>query len=270
MMFKKYLRIFEKKALKIEKRLRLVISVLLLTTLLTFSTFFYFDKAIFFILFFIIIGFFLTYFALLEDIKGVDWFGLFFMPIFLTIIFYLFYFLFPIRWLTRIPFLIVYSISLYAILLCSNIFNVGVEKSLQLYRPAFSINYFYQTLLSFMSYNILFYFKQIFYINFIFTFLTSFLLSFHLFWTVKLNKKLDVGLIHYGLFVGLVIGELAVILSFLPIKGVIASLFLTATFYSLGGLIYNYIDQRLFKETIKEYIFLWIFILIITIFSISY
>ncbi len=269
-MFKKYLRIFEKKALKIEKRLRLVISVLLLTFLFALSTFFYFDKALIFIILFILVGFFLTYFALLEDIRGVDWFGLFFMPILLTIIFYLFYFLFPIRWITRIPFLIVYSVSLYAILLCSNIFNVGVEKSLQLYRPAFSINYFYQTLLSFMAYNIIFYFKQIFYVNFLISLLISFLLGFHLFWTVKLNKKLDIKLLHYSLFIGLVIGELAVILSFLPIKGVIASLFLTSNFYNLGGLIYNYIDERLFKEIIKEYSFVWLFILIITLFSISY
>ncbi len=269
-MFKKYLRIFKKKALKTEKRLRLVISVLLLTFLFALSTFFYFDKALIFIFLFIIVGFFLTYFALLEDIRGVDWFGLFFMPIFLTIIFYLFYFLFPIRWITRIPFLIFYSVSLYAILLCSNIFNVGVEKSLQLYRPAFSINYFYQTLLSFMAYNIMFYFKQIFYVNFIIAFLISFLLGLHLFWTVKLNKKLDKKLLHYGLFLCLVIGELAVILSFLPIKGVIASLFLTSTFYSLGGLIYHYIDERLFKDIIKEYSFVWLFILIITLFSINY
>jgi len=269
-MFKKYLRIFEKKAVKIEKRIRLVISVVSLTFLLIFSTFFYFDKALIFIISFFILGYFFTYFALLEDIKSFDWFGLFFIPIFLTIVFYLFYFLFPSRWLTRLPFVVFYGISIYAALLCSNIFNVGVEKSLQLYRAAFSVNYFYLTLLSFMAFNLLFYFKQYFFINFLVIFITSFLLSFHLFWTVKLNKRPDKKLFHYSFFLSLILGELAVILSFLPVKGVISSLFLTASFYSLGGVIYNYIDNRLFKEVIREYLFVWVFIFIITLLSINF
>ena len=69
--------------------------------------------------------------------------------------FLLFYFLFPTRWITRIPFIIFYSISVYAMFLVSNIFNVGVEKSLQLYRAAFSVNYFYQSLMVFLFANLI-------------------------------------------------------------------------------------------------------------------
>ena len=66
---------------------------------------------------------------------------LFLLPILLSVAMYLFYFLFPVRWLTRIPFVLVYGISMYAVLLSSNIFNVGVEKNLQLFL-AFSLSHF--------------------------------------------------------------------------------------------------------------------------------
>ena len=140
----KFLRhLFEKKASRIDKRLRLVISVLILGLVMLISTFFNFDNAIFFLPVFIITTYFLSYFSLLEGIKKIGWFGLFLMPELITLFFYLFYFLFPGRWLTRLPFIFIYEISIYATLLCANIFNVGVEKNLQLYRAAFSINFFY-------------------------------------------------------------------------------------------------------------------------------
>src|SRR3990167_10539667 len=156
---------FEKKASKIDKRLRLVISVLILGLLMLISTFFNFDKATFFLPIFITATYFLSYFSLLEGIKKIGWFGLFLMPELVTLFFYLFYFLFPGRWLTRLPFIFIYEISIYGVLLCANIFNVGVEKNLQLYRAAFSINFFYQALVSFLFYNVLFSFKYNFFLN---------------------------------------------------------------------------------------------------------
>ncbi|KKQ23860.1 MAG: hypothetical protein US40_C0010G0020 [Candidatus Roizmanbacteria bacterium GW2011_GWC2_37_13] len=270
MIFKKYLQIFEKKAIKIEKRLRLVISVFILTSLLVFSTFFYFDKAPIFIPVLLIASFLLAYFSLLEGIEKMAWFGLFFMPVALTIFFYTFYFLFPGRWLTRIPFIIIYGVSLYAVLLSANIFNVGVEKNLQLYRAAFSINFFYQAFLAFIIFNILFSFKGIFLINMVIVGGIGFLLALQLFWTIKLDKQIEKEVVNYALFLSILLGELAVLVSFIPLRGTIAALFLTASYYSLGGVIYNFIDQKLFKETIREYVFVWIFVLIITVLSISW
>lgn len=270
MTFKKFLQIFEKKAVKIEKRVRLVISVSAMTGLMIFSTFFYFDRALIFVPLLFAVSFLLTYFALLEDIEKMDWFGLFFTPVSLTIFFYLFFFLFPGRWLTRIPFIIVYSISLYAVLLSSNIFNVGVEKNLQLYRAAFSVNFFYLTFISFIIFNVLFSFKGLFLINMFVVGVVVFLLSLHLFWTIKLDKMLSSAIVNYSLFVGIVLIELAMLISFIPLRSTIASLFLTASFYSLGGVVYNYIEQKLFKETVREYVFVWSFVLIIMILSVNW
>ena len=260
---------FEKKAIKIDKRIRLVISVSILGLLMLFSTFFNFDKAPFFLPVFIITTYLLSYFSLLEGIKKISWFGLFLMPELITLFFYLFYFLFPGRWLTRLPFIFIYEVSIYAVLLCANVFNVGVEKNLQLYRAAFSINFFYQAVVSFLFYNVLFSFKYNFLINIIGTGISALLLSLQLFWSIRLNRQLDKEVLTYALFTALLMIETGLIMSFIPLKTAVYALFLTATYYSVTGIIHHHIDEKLFEETIREYVSVWAFVLIITLLSLS-
>lgn len=267
---KKLIGIFRKRAGKIEKRYRLVIAVLITTLLMLFSTFFFFDKMVIFIPLLVATSFFLTYFSLLEGIKKIGWFGFFFMPVATTLSFYLFYFLFPGRWLTRLPFIVIYAVSFYANLLVSNIFNVGVEKSLQLYRAGFSVNFFYQTLISFILFNVLFSFRQNLIINILAVGLIGFLLGLHLFWAIRLKNYIEPEVLKFALITGLILGELALVVSFVPVKTVIAALFLAASYYSLGGLFYHLLDQRLFKEVIREYLIVWFFVLIIGLLSLSW
>lgn len=271
---KKYLvlffAVFKKKAIRIEKRFRFVISAGLLSAVVLISTFFSFDALIVFVPLLAILSYFMTYFSLLEGIDRVEWLMLFLVPVAVTIAFYLFYFLFPVRWLTRLPFMLIYSITIYAVLLCSNIFNVGVEKSLQLYRAAFSINFLYQTLISFLFFNIIFSFRLHFFPSSLLVGLIVFFLALQLLWSVKLNLELDRDTKVNSLLLSIAIGEITGVLSFVPLKPTILSLFLSASYYSLAGLTYNYLDQRLFRETIREYVTVWIVVLIITILSISW
>jgi len=261
---------FQKRAIKIDKRVRLVVSVLLSGILLLFSTFFYFDQALIFIPLIIVLTYFFTYFSLLEGIEKVSWYQLFFMPVLVAFSFYLFYFLIPSRWLTRIPFMIFFEISMYAVLLCSNIFNVGVEKSLGLYRAAFSINFLYQAVVSFLLFNLLFALKTNFLVNGLVAGVIGFTLSLNLFWTIRLKRYIESETLKYSLFVGMAIFQLSVLISFLPLSTAVYALFLTSSYYSLAGLIYNYIDERLFKETIREFVGVFIIILIITFLSLSW
>jgi len=261
---------FEKRANKIDKRLRLVISVLVLGLLMLISTFFNFDKVFFFLPIFIVVTYLLSYFSLLEGIKKIGWFGLFLMPELVTVFFYLFYFLFPGRWLTRLPFIFIYEVSIYAVLLCANIFNVGVEKNLQLYRAAFSINFFYQALVSFLFYNVLFSFRYSFLVNVLGTGIGSFLLSLQLFWSIRLNQYFDREILVYSMFTALLMLEASLVISFLPLKTAVYSLFLMGTYYSVTGVIHNHLDEKLFKETIREYVSVWIFVLIITLLSLNW
>lgn len=256
--------------LKIEKRVRFVISTLILTFLMLFSTFFFFENAWFFIPLFVLICYGLTYFSTIEEIEKSEWLTLFLTPVFFTVSFYLFYFLFPVRWLTRIPFIVLYGVSVYAILLTSNIFNVGVEKSLQLYRAAFSVNYFYHTVIVFLISNILFSFKENFLINGLTTGIVMFPLSLQLLWTVKLNLNIEKDLVMHALFISLVLAQVAVLISFLPLQTTVLALILAVTYYSLGGLTNAHLDSRLFKQTVREYVFVLGFVLIIALLTLSW
>ena len=253
----------------IKKRLRFVLSVLIMAFCMLIGTFFYFDKAFFFIPILIIVTYALTYFSLLEGVEGFEWFSLFIMPVILTLAFYLVYFLFPGRWITRLLFIAIYGIGSYAILLCSNIFNVGVEKSLQLYRAAFSVNFFIQTIILFLLFNTMFSFHFDFLLNGIIIGVVAFLCSLQLFWTVKLNPHPDRAVWYISFLVGLILGQIGIIASFVPVKGAIAALFMTACYYSFCGLLYNYYDQRLFKETVREFLFVLGFASVLLLLSIN-
>lgn len=252
--------LFNRLAGKIEKRLRFVISSVFLTALVLVSTFFSFDYVWLFVPIFVLLSYFFTYFSLLEEVEKIEWVTLFIMPVIFTVVCYSFYFLFPVRWLTRVPYLFIYAVSMYALFLTSNIFNVGVEKSLRLYKAAFSVNYFYQTFLIFLSSNILFSLREYFIVNAVGVGVVSFVLAMQLFWTIKLDLELSTEVRNHALFVGLLMAETALILSFLPLQGSVLSLILASTYYSLGGLTSAHLDSRLFRSTIREYVIVLIFV----------
>ena len=259
-----------KKLLKLDKRIRFVISTLFLSMIMFVATFFYFDKAFIFLPLIIAACYLLTYFSILEGIEKIEWSMLFFMPIVVSIAFYISYFLFPARWLTRIPFLLIYAVMVYATLLCSNIFNVGVEKSLQLYRAAFSVNLLFQVIVSYLLINIIFSFKLFFIFNIILVFLIIYCLALQLIWTLKLELKLEKTVFVFSLLLAVIISQLSGVVAFVPFQSNISTLFLTATYYSISGLCLNYLDQKLFKETIREYLTVLIFVFVVCLFSLSW
>ena len=254
----------------IEKRIRFVISTFCMIALMLFSTFFFFDKVWVFIPVLVIAAYFFTFFSILEGIEKIEWFTLFLMPVLCTVAAYLFYFLFPVRWITRIPFMFLYGFSMYAILLTSNIFNVGVDRSLQLYRAAFSVNYFYQTLLSFLIFNVIFSFKQNFAVNALLVFIIIFPLTMQLMWSIKLKIHSEPYVRQYAFLISIMLAQLASLISFVPVKSTIFALLITSCYYSISGLLYHYADQKLFKQTVREYVFVAGFVCIIVLLSIQW
>lgn len=259
----------KRRAVKIEKRVRLAGSAVILSSFMLFSTFFDFGTAPIFIVAFVVVTYFFAYISLIEKISKIGWLTLFLMPVLLTLAFYFFYFLFPSRWLTRLPFTLFYGISIYALLLCSNIFSIGIERNIQLYRAAFSINFLYQIVISFIFFNVIFSFRENFFFNFLAVGLITFILALQLYWTVRLEKFFDRPVFLLAFLSSVFLGQLSTFLSFLPLRPISSALFLAGSFYSLAGLLYHHLDKRLFKETIREYLIVWGFILIITLFSFS-
>lgn len=255
----------------VPKRIRIIVATIIMTVLLTISSFFTFTTSWFiFIPVIIVVSYITTYLAIYEGVDKIEWYTLFVMPILLSISLYLFYSLLPVRWLTRLPFIVLFSFGYYAMLLTSNIFNVGVEKSIQLYRAAFSINYLTQTFIVFLCVVVSLSFRFNFILNAAIAGLVALIASVQLFWSVKLEHRFDQRIFILGIGVALLIFEVALLLSFMPLRINVVALTITALYYSITGIIYNYLGDRLFKNVIREYAFVTIFVIFIAVLTIQW
>lgn len=255
---------------KVEKRQRFIISTTLLAILYTAATFFSFEEIYIYVPLIFIAVYFLTFFSILEGLTRHEWIMLFIHPIYFSIVFYLFYFFVPQRWLTRLPFLTIYIISTYAILLSQNIFNVGVTKSLQLFRAAFSVNYLFLTIGSFLAYSLIISLRLHFAYNLLLVFFASFPLVLQFLWSIEPKDYITGVIIRYSLIISLLLGEASVLLSFMPVNQAIFALVLTSVFYSLTGLFQIHIQGALFRERIREYVFVLGFALIVLVLTLNW
>ncbi len=257
--------------LRIEKRLRYVISMVIMASLLLLSTssIFSYDARYLFIPLFIMAAYVSTFFALLEDIERIEWLTLFLMPIYFTLAMYMFYFLIPVRWLTRVPLLVTYCISIYALFSISNIFNVGVGKSLRLYKAAFSVNVLFQTLITFLMFSVILSYKSDFYINGGAVAVVSFGLVFQMLWSVRLDlDQYNKELLRYSAIIALVMGELAALISFIPFRSSVGAMLLAACYYAIVGLTSAWIDSRLFKGVVREYVIALIVVVLVSLLTV--
>ncbi|MBI4136537.1 hypothetical protein HY469_00585, partial [Candidatus Roizmanbacteria bacterium] len=87
------------------------------------------------------VSYILSAIGLREDLKSVEYVMLLTLPTLFTAAVGLFYFLLPVRWLTRLPIALLYAIGIYAILLVENIYNVAVNRSIQLLRVAHAVGF---------------------------------------------------------------------------------------------------------------------------------
>ena len=255
----------------IPKRIRIVVCTSIMTLTVLLSTFFPFsDYWWIFCIVLVLVSYITTYIAIFEGIDGVEWYMLFIVPIVLTIALYLFYPLLPVRWLTRLPFLLIYALSYYAILLTSNIFNIGVDKSLQLYRAAFSVNFLMQVFIIFLITQVTFTFKQNFILNGLIMATTVSVLALQLYWTVNPNYKLDKNLYMYSNSTAVMLFQLAVAISFIPFKTNVAALILTASYYSVAGILNHRLENTLYSNTIREYAFVIVFVFFIAVLTLTW
>lgn len=250
---------------RIGKRQRFIISSFSLTGVLLLSTFFSFQEIYLFVPLIFVAVYAATYFSILEDITEHEWVMLFLHPVYLSIVFYLFYFFLPQRWLTRLPFIVIYTIAIYAVMLSQNIFNVGVSKSLQLFRAAYSVNFLFLTISAFLAYSLIISLRMYFFFNFALIFIATVPLAVHLLWSVEPASKLSKNLLRQSILISLLIAEAGMLLSFIPVNQSIYALILTSVYYGLCGLFQVYLQGSFFKERIREFVFVFIFTLIIFI-----
>ena len=81
----------------------------------------------------------LSIFALWGELAGIKYLLLLLLPVYFVAGASLFYFLLPVRWLTRLPFAVLFGISVYLLMLTSNIYNVAAIRTIALLRAAHAV-----------------------------------------------------------------------------------------------------------------------------------
>jgi len=269
-MFKKFIQIwlrkFSKKInflLNIPKRQKFIVTVLILSLILFFSEQLFGRGGIY-------IAFLLSLFtdlfvlwAMRADLKDNFSPQIFILPLFYTLACALFYFLVPARFLTRIGMTSLYALGLYSLLLSENIFIVSSIRTIALLSSARTVSFIVTLLSYFFMSNVVFALHLNIFVTLAFVFAFSFPLILHSIWTHTLESDFRSNLEWISL-IAICIVETAFALWFWPTAPTIIGLFLTGLFYILVGISQIWLDKRLFKGIMWEYI--WVGVIVFLVF----
>ncbi len=184
----------------------------------------------------------------------IEWFIIPILPVFFCAGVALFYFLFPQSLFYQMAIFIFLSFGVYITLLVENIFAVASLRTIALLRAAQAIGFLLTLLTTFFLYNTVFSFRFFPWWNAILIFLISLPLFFQSLWTVNLEERIDAKLVLFTAVLSLIVAQVALIVSVLPVNVLTGSLFLTCTSYILLGMANAEIAGRLFRKTIREYL----------------
>ncbi|OGH37659.1 MAG: hypothetical protein A3B44_00100 [Candidatus Levybacteria bacterium RIFCSPLOWO2_01_FULL_38_21] len=203
----------------------------------------------------------LLFLSLYYDLKENSSPQIFILPFFFSLSFGLFYFLVPARYLTRIFTTALYGVGLYSLFLSENIFIVSSIRTIALLQSARTVAFVITLISYFFLTNVLFSLHIQFVPFLIFLFLFSFPLIVHSIWTYTLEKNLFQN-IYWPLILALLLLETASILWFWPSTPTVLAIFLTGVFYTIVGLYQVWLEKRLFKSVMWEYIWVSSIVLI--------
>lgn len=258
----------------LDKQQRFVIQTFILTAGILITQLIWTDYRLPMVIILSISTYILTAWSLKEDIRGTEWIFLFVLPVFFTASVSLFYFLLPSRWISRLIVSIIFAVGTYAIVRAENIYNVAAARSIGLLRVAQTVGLLITLVIMFFSTVVIYSLRVPFWINMIILASLSFILALQSLWTVKLETRFTKQLLIFSGVIGLTIGEIVGILSFWPIfksSGMaIGALFINSVFYSIVGLTQQYFMGRMFTNTTREYIFSFVFMLMLLVFSTSW
>jgi len=217
-----------------------------------------------------VVAFFLSWYSLREEMMGVKHLTLLTLPTLFTLAVSYFYFLVPVRFITRIPFALFFALGFYAILLTENIFNVAAGRTIQLIRAAQAVGFYLTLITVFLLYDITFSLHLPFFVNFIFIFVISFLLFLPSLWHITLEERIGKSIWYFSLLLSLVLAEFAMAFSFWPILALTEAIFLTSVFYTLLGISQYHLAEKLFRRATLEFLLVAGVIFVLTLFTTSW
>lgn len=192
------------------------------------------------------------------------------LPSLFTLTVGLFWFLLPSTLIAQVPFLLIYALGIYSLCLTANIFTVSIVRTIALSRAAKSVSFVLTLFTSFLLFDVLLSFRE----SPILTTLGIFALSFPLFvqglWSSKLSTNISKDIIFYSISFSYCLASVFILQTFWPVTLATGSIFLTSVSYVLLGLGQSKLEERLFKQTIREYLIVGIAVFVTMLFSTSW
>lgn len=248
---------------KLNKRQKIVIASAVLTIGLLSTQLVNFDLRFRFITGLGILSYFLSLWALWEGLNRTKAVILMILPAFFTLAVASFYFLLPVRWLTRLPVAFAFGLFFYLLLLAQNVFNVAAIRTIPLYRAASTASFLFTLLSAFFIYNVIYAFNLFFFWNGLAVTLISFPLILQVLWSIDMEDNLQASIVFQSAILSLILGEFALTFSFWPMATTIWSLSLASAMYVLVGLTTQLLRGKLTKRVVWEYIGLGIIVLLV-------
>lgn len=206
------------------------------------------------IVFLTISSVFLAVFSLWGELSGVKYFLLLLLPAYFVAGASLFYFLLPVRWLTRLPFAILFGISVYLLMLTANIYNVAAIRTIALLRAANAVGLLFSLLSTFFLSNVLFSLHLPFYLVFLAIGVITMPLYLVGLWSYELEDFISRRVFFYAVVFTLMSAETALALSFWPIVPINEALVMATEMYVLLALSQFHFQGRLKQRTVYEYL----------------
>lgn len=205
--------------------------------------------------------------VLREDIRGIEWLTLLLLPALFTTAVSLFYFLLPVRWLTRVPVATLYAIGIYALLLTENIYSVALGRSIALLRAAHSVGFLLTLVTYFLLVSTILSFHWSFLATALVVGVITFFLALQSLWAIELEERVSTRVLRISSALSIVFFDLSWVFSFIPVKLILVALFLTTCFYSSVGMAQQYIVEKLYKKTVIEFFSVSAIVFIIVLFA---
>lgn len=212
---------------------------------------------------FMILTYLVSAWALSDDLQPYEWLTILPFPALYAGSVSLFYFLLPEGFMTRVLILGLFGIGMYALYLTSNIFSVAKGRTIQLLYAAHAVGLFFTLLTSMLFTNAIFTLRLPFYFNALLVGLVHFPLVIMSLWSVKLEPFIGRVVWDFSFLIALVLMELVVIFSLLPLPAWHVALFVMGVLYMALGVLQSQLRERLFQNTANEYSLVAVFLGII-------
>lgn len=217
-----------------------------------------------------VLAYFISLWALWEGISILKAIILLILPTLFTLGLASFYFLLPVRWLTRLPVALIFGLSFYSLLLSQNVFNVASIRTIPLYRAATTTAFLFTLITAFFLFNVIHAFNLLFIWNGLLTLIVSCLLILQILWSIEMKERLDTAVVVKSFILSLSLAELSLALSFWPMVTTMWSLTLASVMYVLIGLTTQILRDRMSRRVMWEYLSIGAFILSVAFLTTSW